>query len=247
VFQNLVDYTWDLKVNGGVDLEKITKIFPLEGMTLAGKVKANLATKGKYSDLNANRYERLPTSGSASVSAFRYTAHDLPYDVTLSEASMSFDPKKIDLQKLNGTIGRSDFQMNGSVMHYLGYVLGSRTIQGVANFTSTLLDLNEFMTDTGETTTTDTTSYGVIPVPENIDFTLKSSIKTVRLMDYRITDASGDIVVKDGIANLSGLKFNMLGGAFVVNGAYNTKDIDHPKYDFALKIQNMSVQQAASS
>ncbi|HEU5146515.1 MAG TPA: AsmA family protein, partial [Chryseosolibacter sp.] len=62
--QNLDNYTWDLKVNGGIDLEKITKIFPLEGMTLAGKVKANLQTKGNYAALEAERYEQLPTSGT---------------------------------------------------------------------------------------------------------------------------------------------------------------------------------------
>ena len=39
----------------------------------------------------------------------------------------------------------------------------------------------------------------------------------------------------------------MLGGAFVVNGEYNTKDMNHPTYDLALKINNLSIQQAASS
>ena len=68
LLQNLNDYTWDLKVNGGVDLEKITKVFALDGMTLAGKVKADIQTKGKYSDLQAEKYDRLPTSGTASLS-----------------------------------------------------------------------------------------------------------------------------------------------------------------------------------
>jgi len=40
------------------------------------------------------------------------------------------------------------------------------------------------------------------------------------MMEYTLTNATGNILVKDGIANLSGLKFNMLGGAFVVNGSY---------------------------
>ncbi|MGB5927966.1 MAG: AsmA family protein, partial [Cyclobacteriaceae bacterium] len=32
--QNLEDYNWDLAVNGAIDLEKMTKIFPVEGMDL---------------------------------------------------------------------------------------------------------------------------------------------------------------------------------------------------------------------
>lgn len=249
VLQNLEDYTWDLKAKGGMDLEKITKVFPLEGMTLAGKVKADIQTKGKMSDVDAERYERLPTSGTASLTGFKYTSTDLPYDVTMSNAQMMFDPKKVELSQVTGTIGKSDFQVNGSVSNYIGYVFGkNELLKGTMNFNSTLLDLNEFMEETDAAPAAeDTASYGVIPVPENIDFLLRSNVKTVKMMDYTMTNASGDITVKDGIANLSGLKFNMLGGAFVVNGSYNTKDIAHPKYDLGLKIDNLSMAQAATS
>ena len=247
LLQNLDNYTWDLKVNGGVDLEKITKIFPLEGMTLAGKVKANIQTKGNYADVEAERYERLPTSGTASLQNFRYETRDLPA-VTLSQASMVFDPKKIALQNVNGTIGKSDFNVSGSVLNYLGYVFGdNEVIRGNVTFNSNLLDLNEFMSGEEEAVPEDTTSFSTIPVPRNIDFVLSSNIKAVKLMDFNITNASGDIIVKDGVANLNGLRFDMLGGNFVVTGAYNTQDIEHPKYDFGLKIDNMSIQQAASS
>lgn len=247
LLQNLDDYTWDLKAKGGIDLEKITKIFPVEGMTVAGKVDADLETKGKMSDLNAERYDRLPTSGTASLKDFKYTSADLPYAVTISQAQMTFDPKKVELKQVVGTIGKSDFNVNGIVTNYIGYVFGkNELIKGTMNFNSTLLDLNEFMTETEETTA-GTESAGVIPVPENIDFLLKSNIKTAKMMDFTITNVIGDIIVKDGIANLSGLSLNLLGGAFTVNGTYNTKDIAHPKYDFGLKIENLSIAQSASA
>jgi hypothetical protein len=246
--QNLDDYTWDLNAKGGIDLEKITKVFPLEGMTLAGKVKADLQTKGKYSDLEAEKYDRLPTSGTASITGFKYTATDLPYAVTLAQGTMVFDPKKIELKNVDGTVGQSDFQVNGSVLNYLGYMFSdNQTIKGTVTFNSSLLDLNEFMTETEEEAPveTDTASYSVIPIPRNIDFLLKSSVKTVKLMNLTMTNATGDVKVKDGIADLSGLHFNMLGGAFVVNGAYNTQDLAHPSYNFGLKIDNMSMKEAS--
>jgi hypothetical protein len=248
LIQNLDDYTWDVKAKGGIDLEKITKIFPLEGMTLAGKVKADLQTKGKMSDLDAERYEKLPTSGNASLTGFKYTSKDLPYEVTMSTAAMAFDPRKVELKQVTGTIGKSDFSVNGSVNNYIGYVFGkNELLKGTMNFNSNLLDLNEFMTETEEPTPTDTASYGVIPIPHNIDFLLKSTIKTVKVMDLTMTNASGDIIVKDATANLSGLKFDMLGGSFNVSGTYDTKDLKHPKYDLALGIQNLSIQQSAAT
>jgi hypothetical protein len=246
--QNLDDYTWELDAKGGIDLEKITKIFPLEGMSLAGKVKADLKTKGKYSDVEASRYDKLPTSGSASLKDFKFNSSDLPYGVTITQADAVFDPKKIELKNTSGTIGKSDFAVAGAITNYIGYVFGNETIKGNVTFNATLLDLNEFMTETETAETpTDSTSLGVIPVPQNIDFILHSNIKTVKMMDFVISNASGDVVVKDGVANLNGVKFNLLGGAFTVAGTYNTKDINHPLYDFGLKIDNMSVQQAASS
>jgi hypothetical protein len=152
------------------------------------------------------------------------------------------------LKQASGTIGKSDFAVAGQVNNYMGYLFGKgELLKGTMNFNSTLLDLNEFMTETESPVAEDTASYGVIPVPHNIDFLLKSEIKTVKMMDYTMTNASGDVVVKDGVANLSNLKFNMLGGAFVVNGSYNTRDMAHPKYDFALKIDNLSLAQAATS
>lgn len=247
ILQNLDNYTWDLKVNGGADLEKITKIFPVEGMTLAGKVKANIQTKGNYADVEAERYERLPTSGTASLQDFRYVTADLPA-VAISQASMVFDPKKIDLQKMNGTVGKSDFNVTGSVTNYLGYVFGeNEVIRGNVKFISNLFDLNEFMSGEEEAVAEDTSSFSTVPVPRDIDFVLSSSIKTVKLMDMTMTDAAGDIIVKDGVANLSGLRFNMMGGTFVVNGTYNTKDLNHPSYDLGLKIDNLSIKEAANT
>lgn len=247
LLQNLDDYTWDIKAKGGVDIEKMMKIFPVEGMTLAGKVKADLQTKGKYSDVTASRYDRLPTSGSASLKDFKYSTADLP-PVIISTAEMNFDPKKIELKTLQGTIGKSDFKTDGLVTNYMGFVMGeNETLKGTVNFSSNLMDLNEFMTETEATTTTDSATYSVIQLPKNVDFLLKSNLKTVKMMDYTLTDAIGDITVKDGIANLSNVKFNMLGGGFVINGTYNPVDIQHPKYDFGLKIDNLSIQEAAHS
>ncbi len=245
LLQNLDDYTWDLKADGGIDLEKITKIFPVDGMSLAGKVKANIQTKGKYSDVQAERYDRLPTSGSASLKDFKYTTAGLP-SVAMSQAQMIFDPRKIEIKDVNGTVGRSDFRVSGSILNYIGFIFGEETVKGNMKLSSNYFDLNEFMSDTEETPA-DTSSTGIIPIPKNIDFVLSSDVKRARLMDFNITNATGNVIIKNGVANLDGMRFGMLGGQFVVNGTYDTRDLNHPKYDMGLKIENVSIRQAAST
>ena len=39
----------------------------------------------------------------------------------------------------------------------------------------------------------------------------------------------------------------MLGGRFGIDGLYSTKDINHPKYDLALKIENVSIKEASNA
>lgn len=249
VLKNLQDYNWDVNLAGALDLGSLMNVFPVEGMTMAGKVVADLHSRGKMSDLEANRFDRLPTSGTASVDGFTYSANDLPYTIGISSAAMSFDPQKIELKTLSGTIGKSDFAVNGSITNYLAYVMKeNESLRGSVNFTSGLLDLNEFMSDEEEVVTPeDTTSYSVIQIPSNLDFVLTTKITTAKMMDYTLTDVNGQIVIRDGVANLEGLHFGMLGGKFTVTGTYDPRDIAHPVYDFGLSIDNMSIRQAASS
>lgn len=255
VFQDLANYTWDLSASGGIDLEKITKVFPLEGMTLSGKVKADLSTSGNMAAVDAERYDQLPTSGTITIDNFLYQDPELPYDVKISKAEASFDPKQVTIQSYDGKVGRSDMRVTGSISNYIAYLFGeNETLKGTMNYQADLLDLNEFMSQ--EEGSTDPTSpsdsegeesneeYGVIPIPDNIDFLLKSSIKKVEVMDMTISNAKGDVVAKDGVARFNNIKFNLLEGTFAMNGSYDTRDIEKPKYDFDLDVEDLSIQKS---
>ncbi|MFN7260184.1 MAG: hypothetical protein ACK5TU_09825, partial [Cyclobacteriaceae bacterium] len=84
---------------------------------------------------------------SASLRDFKFNSKTLAYAVGISQAEATFNPQKIELKNTSGTIGKSDFSVDGSVSNYIGYVFGKETIKGNMNFNSTLLDLNEFMTE----------------------------------------------------------------------------------------------------
>jgi hypothetical protein len=240
--ENLKDYKMDAHVKASLNLAEMSKMFPMEGMDMKGMFSGAISAKGVY-----DAVKKIPMSGNATLKDFKFTMKSLPYATTISNMEAVFDPLKAELKNTSGTIGKSDFSVNGTVNNYMEYVFGKGTVSGTMNFNSTLLDLNEFLTESAPTDKKDTTKLSVIPVPQNIDFLLHSDLKTVRMMDYTITNALGDVIVKDGAARMNNIKFNMLGGAFVVNGTYDTKDLQHPKYDFGLKVDNLSIQQAAST
>ncbi len=75
VFSNLDDYQWDVEFKVDLDLEKLTKILPLDSTILRGNISANLKTEGRMSDVEAEDWEKLPTSGRLNVVGFFYQSN----------------------------------------------------------------------------------------------------------------------------------------------------------------------------
>lgn len=248
-FSNLDNYTWKLDASGGIDLEKISKTFPIEGMKLAGKIKANLKTEGNMADLDAERYEKLPTSGKIAINDFVYEDKELPYSVKIIKANASFDPQKISLENYTGTVGKSDMNMNGSISNYLAYILDEkRVLKGDLTFVSNKLNLNEFMSEEEEAEeeleSDSLATMEVVQIPKNINFTFNSKIETLRFTDMTLKKVNGVITVKKGVLSLTKLKFKTLGGQFMITGSYDANDISKPKYDMTLDVSELSISKA---
>ena len=251
-FKDLDDFNWDLGFDGNVDLEKITKIIPLEGMELKGKMNTKLNTSGKMSYVDAERYDLLPTSGSMSISGFSFTSADLPQGFGIESANLNFNPSEITLTEFKANAGKSDMRLKGKVSNYLAFALNeNEMLQGALDFDSELLDLNEWMPEAeaapDTTTTEDTTSLEVVRIPPTIDFTLRSTIDKIAFSDMSLENFKGSVLIKDGAVLLEENTFNMLDGTFELAGSYQTKDLETPKYDFQFGIKELSIASAFNS
>jgi len=242
--ENLDDYTYDVKVKGAADLTKMTKIYPLDGMTLTGRIVADIATKGKMSDVTAGRYDQLPTSGTMGVRNFTFTSKDVPQGVKITTAQMNFTPQQINLSEYKGFMGKSDVRMSGSISNYIGYLFGKdQTLRGNLDFTSTQFDVNEWMASdpNAKPAAKDTVPLTVVEIPKNVDFVLASTIGQVVYSNMKLNDLKGNVIVRDGTVRMDKLGFNTLGGNFVTNGVYDSRDIKHPKFDFDLNIAKLAI------
>ncbi len=248
LFKDFEDYFWDFKMDGNVDLEKITKIIPMEGMDLKGKINAALQTSGRMSDLEAERYDQLPTSGSMSITGFSYLSPDLPQGFGIAECKASFNPAEIVLSTFEGNAGNTDLNMSGRLENYLQYALSdNEPIIGKLDFSSSLVDINEWMVpmeEEEEVVEEDTSAMEVVQVPTNIDFELNSSISLMKYDNLDIKDFAGSLVIKNGAIQMNGVSFNLLDGGFVMNGSYQTFEDQNPKYLYDMKITDLSIPNA---
>ncbi len=245
--QNLNAPVFDTDVRGTIDLTKITKIFPLEGMTVTGRVSGNVAAAGNMADVEAGRYQNVRASGTVTANNVTYKSKDLPQGVRISRGTATFNNNQIAVQSLQGTAGSSDFTANGTVSNYLGYLFTpGQPLRGNLNVNANRFNLNEWMVDevSGQARPTPSKATGVLEVPKFFDLTLNSTVGQVIYDNLNLTNARGAVVVRDQTATLQNLAFNTLGGSFTTTGSYSSKDLAHPKFSLGLKIDDLNFQNA---
>jgi hypothetical protein len=245
--ENLDNPAYDVVIKGIIDLEKLTKLYPLEGMTLSGRINADIATKGVMSDVEAGRYDKTATRGTLDLKNFKYVSKDLPQGFDLSSAGFSLTPDKMTINNLNGHAGKSDINIKGYFSNYMGYMFGKQdtTIRGNMTLNSSKFDANEWMTEDMDASKPQSQQASApFEVPRNIDFVFASDIKTVLYDNMTLQNMTGNIIMKDGIVKMDKLAFNTLGGDFLVNGSYNTQDIKHPAFGMAMKMNKVQIPEA---
>jgi hypothetical protein len=242
-FENLDDIVYDITIKGEMDLDKVTKIYPLEDKQVAGNLVADIKTKGKLSDAKAKKYDKLPTSGNMTLKNFTFTSLTVPQGVKITEALLTFTPQNIALEKYSGKLGKSDVEMTGQISNYVPYMLSGEVIKGNLTFNSNKFDCNEWLTEDKKKEETKPT-YSVIELPKNVDFTFAAAINEVNYTNMKLQNAKGGVIMRGGILTLSNFQFNTLGGNFVANGTYNPTNVAAPKFDFDLNISNVAVSEA---
>jgi len=255
--QNIDKPVFDTDIHGTIDLTKITKIFPLEGMTVTGRLTGNVAAKGSMADVEAERYQNVKASGTVNASNVTYKSTDLPQGMRITKATATFNNDQIALKDMTGFVGSSDIAASGVISNYLGYLFTpGQSLKGTLTVNSNRFNVNEWMVDevsekptTGavaatKAPTTATQADGVLQIPKYFDLTLNSNVNQVVYDNLKLNDVKGTVVVRDEAVKLNNLNFNTLGGSFATNGSYSSKDLSHPKFDLGLNIKNLNFQNA---
>lgn len=235
---------YDAELKGSMDLGMVEKFYPLDGAQLAGRLLADLRTSGRMSDLEANRPERLTTSGAVQIAQLSYTSPDLPQGLTIEQARLTLNPKQIVLQEYKGTIGQSDLSLKGELTDYLPYLFSETgVLKGILTLHSNRLNLNEWMSE-GENTASSDTAFSAIAVPKNIEFEMNATAGQVQYTNMNLRNMKGRLVVSQGVLNMEDLRFNLLGGTIATSGLYDTRTPDQPAFAFGLDVSGLGFRQA---
>jgi len=241
------DFSAQLKTK--LQLENLAKVVPAQGYDYAGTLEADFSTAGRLSHIEREQYEKVQAQGYLKATAISLKGDSLPMPIQIPVAEMNLSPQKVSLDQFKAQFGSSDLQANGSLTNLMSYVLSDELLSGTFSLQGQRLNLNELGSTEGEepaaesTATTDTSALSVIRLPQNIAFGLTASLDTVLYQDLQLTQLRGQVLLKEGQAQLQDVRVNGLGGAMVVNGSYNSVP-QSPEVDFNFKLQNLSFQES---
>ena len=242
---NLDNYTWDFDLQGGLDLAKITKIFPIEGSRMSGQLSIDLHSKGQYSDVEAERYDAIYATGSVSLQDFSYESDDLPLPFGISEARLAFSSRALELQRLSATLGSTKLNIQGSLRNYIGYAMREKEVlRGNIQLQSPKIVVSELLTEEEESSSDPSSSTEAVSLPANIAVQMGIRVQKVLYDDLELSSLSGQLSLEHQRAALKSLRFMLLGGEFSLQGNYQTPPKQSPRYDMSFDIKKLDIQTA---
>ena len=245
------DPLMDTRIMAKVDLATLKQVIPMaEGESYKGKLDADVSLKGYLSAIDNEDYDAFNATGSIELSNMNYTSADLTAAVDIKTMMLRFNPQNLTLENLEAKMGKSDFKMMGTIDNYLAYMLRDELLKGDFNFSSSNLDLDEFM---GKTPASDGMGAGEeaqsepILIPDNLDFNINTNIANMSYDGMTYKNVSGGVRMKDEEAILDNVTLNTLGGTVGLKGNYNSANPNQPKLDFGFSLKEIDIQQLAAN
>ena len=239
---------------GTLNLGKVKDVYPLEGITLNGILKADMSLAGRLSYVEKEQYDRFNANGTLQLQDMQVALEGIP-EVTIEQSTLTFTPRYLNLSETRALIGENDIAADCRFENYMAFALKGETLKGQLNLKSNHMNLNDFMTSSEEESeeikedeeTTETESektMGVLVVPKNIDFNMNVDMKEILLDDIVLRDLNGKLVVKDGTADMTNLSMSAMGGTAVMNGSYSTaKNEEEPELKASFALNGLSFAQ----
>lgn len=239
--ENPENFAWDANVKGQLDLEKLFEIYPVEGVSAKGQINADLSSKGNMADLEAKRYRKLATKGDVSVAGFEYDYPEMGKTFTIARAETSFSERAISVDEFEGKAGETSYTLKGKLNNYLGFFLNDEVLTGSLTANADRLNVSEWMTESEEPIAESTGEpLEVVRIPENVDFTINTTVGQVQYNKLNMQDLKGKMTVKNGRIDLRNTDFKTMDGTVKLTGAYDSKP-EKPTFDFGFKVKEVSI------
>ena len=251
-YRNFSDPRLELALKGEIGLADIKDFYPAfaDSSDLKGEVKLDLQVEGRIADFENKKYKQIKAIGELQFAQLRITDPKLDYPVENLTGKISLDNHHIQVSRLTGKIGSSDFDVRGTVTEYLPWFFKEDAIvKGSVELISKNLDLNEWLRESEATPEAKQGSAGrfAFRLPHNLNLEIKADVAKFQLADFQATSVLGNCHLHDQQLKLYQLTLHTLEGQMQIAGNLQVLSRDRCRVMVDAHIANVDVNKTFTS
>ncbi len=219
----------DLVFKGDLDAKSIMSFYPIPGVNeMSGTVKADVSFAGEVGLLKKkSTAQQVKAAGTLDLSELYMSFGKRPVVVSGLNGSLQFNNNDLALSNCRGTIGGSDFVLNGLFKNSVTFLLFENQPIGVeADLRSKFLDLDELFSIAFGSEKSNEYAFSISP---NLYLNFNCNVGSLKYRRFNPRKIEGNLLIKNQMAVSRKLAFNAMGGSITMDGivdAKNPKAID---------------------
>lgn len=207
-------------MKGALNLGHLMSVFPIQDVDeLNGLLQCDMSFKAKMSDVNAENYKAISFDGNAKGQNIKYRSKGMPV-IQIANAQANASPEVIVFDAQNMQLGKSDLQLAATLKNPLAFLSTEKNVNIDINGQSNLLDMNEWMTNSTEPTSTSEQAPMMVDdqMIRNSSVNMKWDGKKVLMNDYQFDNMKVDGQLAANAININQFSTTIKGSDIHVNG-----------------------------
>ena len=245
----------NLSATGTINLANLNQAYPLElEQDLNGILTADLTASFDMNSLENEQYQNVNSSGTATLTNFRYTSPEFPNPIELTAAQVSMQGGNVNLQTLQMESGQTDIEATGTIENLMGFLFTDQDLKGRFQVNSDTFSVNDFMVAQETQTPEAPGEEGVeaedqpepaaageaIKIPSFLDVALDFNAARVLYDNLELRNLSGRVSIANETASLSDVRSDIFGGVIKIDGNVSTGQ-QVPTFDFNLGLETIDI------
>lgn len=238
----------DLNAKGNLDLGNLSQSFPLpEDIDLDGKLALDMAAQFDMESIEKERYERVKTKGTASLTEFKYIGAAFKNPFLINRADLDLNTSTIKLNSFDAITGNTDIKATGTINNLIGFMLQDQGLKGNFALQSDSFDVSDFMEETTEVASENQKSTAstseAVKIPAFLDAQLDFNLGQVLYDGLTLKNVKGIAIVRDETLILNNTSTDIFGGNIGLSGNVSTKGAT-PQFNMNLNMANLDIAQS---
>jgi hypothetical protein len=216
-----------LEFKGKLDAPAVFSFYPVkEFQNVKGSLAADVNFEGKLALLKEKATaQRVSTSGDVELQNIEFDYGVSKTPVRGLVGVLQFTNNDLALSNVSGTLGKSDFIMNGFFKNVITYLLFPGQPIGIeTDLKSKFIDVNElFEIGFGDTPSVENEKF-TFSISRNVNLNFNCNVGEVVYKKFRATNLTGDLLIKNEVAVSRNLSFQSMGGKITLSGIVDAKN-----------------------